>query len=795
MGDELGKPLVGLRVVELAGGAAAAYCGRLLLDAGASVTLVGGDASQLRGPGEVEALYAAFLNGGKHTLPRDLSDSEIIDLCRNADLVVIGEDVTAPGVTLEPRFGIIDLSWFGSEGPYRAWKGSDLIIQALTGLTHLTGPVDGPPLYAGDRHSTIIGGATAYVAALTAVLATAAPEARQFEVSILEANLILSEMQLHFYDRAQIPLKRQGINRFWPNGPIGIYPCKQGWVGIIATTPAQWFALCRLLDMHEFAQDAGLLTRELRFARLDEIEEAMVRGLRLHTAAEWAQIAMENRLPLVEVPDAEGILSQPVFAQRKALASLKVGEETYRVPRTPFGLTRTPVATEIGVEPEAANRFGKRDLAPGTGELATLLEGLTIVDFSMGWAGPLATRLMADFGATVLKIEAARYPDWWRGVAWSQEFIETRQYELSGGFCALNRGKSGISLNLASEKGREIALALAAQADAVVENQAAGVMRKLRLDYESLCDVNREVVMLSMSAFGSGNALSETRAYGSTMDQAAGLPSFVGEEGTPPTMAHVAYADPVGGLFGCAAMLTGLIHKSRTGKGQWINLSMVETMLPFTTPHLLEHQLTGTAPTRWGNRHPVLSPHGVFPCAGDDQWVAVAVEGAASFASLARLIGREDLAGDSSLADLAGRRSREGEIEAAIAAWTQRFGSHVAACALQSAGIPAAPLVHLENLADNAHLEANGFFVDLIREFSGPQRQCGIGITQAGHRFGARSPAPLLGEHTWDVLRRRLNLDELTYQELIAQEVIGFTPTLERAQAIEEQLKTGPRAR
>src|SRR5262249_22739037 len=159
--------------------------------------------------------------------------------------------------------------------------------------------------------------------------------------------------------------------------------------------------------------------------------------------------------------------------------------------------------------------------------------------------------------------------------------------------------------------------------------------------------------------------------------------------GTPPTMAHLAYGDPVGGLYGCAALLTAMVHKRRTGEGQFVNLSIVEAMLQFTTPGLLQHQVDPAAPLRRGNRHPVFAPHGIYPWAGEDGWVAIAIDDPPAFDALARIIGRGDWSGDVSLATAEGRRCREDEIDAAITAWSRGQDPHVAAALLQSAGVAA----------------------------------------------------------------------------------------------------------
>ena len=818
-------PLAGIQVIEIGGGAAGAYCGRLLVDAGAQVINIALSeahrwAGIVRADLPAEHAYAAYLAAGKQRLPGSADAQALAALCRTADLVLVGEASGFDALLAAPKIASVALSWFGALGERRHWQGSDLIVQALTAMPQMAGTADGPPLAGGDRQATTLGGVTAYIAACAALLAKAAPGAatapRRLDVNILEANLVLAEMHMHFFERDGLPMQRWGLNRFAPNSPVGIYPCQGGYVGITVSTPDQWRALCQALDLQAQAADPQLATRELRFARLDEVEQVLCAALASRSADDWAAVGRQYRVPIVPVPDAPGILSHPVFGVRQSLAELVVGGVRLRVPRTPFGLSATPIPTTMVAAEQSASRVdqvhgpaaGLRDAArpasqaasqaasraaaqaaapsidppldpqtaPITGPTAPPLQGLILVDFSMGWAGPLASRLMADLGAEVIKVEAGRYPDWWRGMNWTPEFIATRQYEHSTIFCGLNRGKRGVSLDLTTPTGRDLALALVAGADAVVENQAAGVMDKFGLGYAQLAQARPDLVMVSMSAFGTGNAWSDTRAYGSTLEQGSGLPSFTGLPGTAPTMTHLAHGDPVGGLYGCAALLTALVHRRRTGVGQYINLSMVEAMLQFTTPALLTHQISPELPLRQGNQRPALSPHGIYPSAGVDQWVAVAVQDGPAFAALAALLGRADWAADAALMTLAGRQQQAAQIEAAISAWTLQHSPERAAQALQAAGILAAPLLHAEHLPQDTHLVASDFFIDLNRAVSGPQRQGGLAIRQGGQRLGARSPAPLLGEHSQAVLQAHASVGPDQFAALVQAGVVSFLP-------------------
>ena len=826
-------PLAGIQVLEIGGGAAGAYCGRLLADAGATVRVTAFDeqhrlAGIVRADTPAERAYADYLGAGKHRLPAVADAAALQALSRQADLVLVGEDLgekaraylgavlgTAAGegaastaLLTAPRVASIALSWFGQRGDYRHWRGSDLVVQALTGMPQMAGAVDGPPLAAGDRQTTKLAGVTAYIAACAALLGAPrrpADAPRRLDVSILEANMVMAEMHMYFFGKDGLPMKRCGLNRFAPNSPVGIYPCQTGWVGITVATPDQWRALCRALALHEQAGDEGLATRELRFERLDEVEAVLCQALAQRTADEWAAIGRQHRVPIVVVPDAEGILLHPIFKHRQSLVELASGGRQLQVPRTPFGLTATPIRTRLDAlataAPDAApvaEPPAAPDNAPGPLHAATAgaapaavpaavpvtneppLQGFTLVDFSMGWAGPLASRLMADLGAEVLKIEAGRYPDWWRGMNWTPEFIESLQYELSTTFCGLNRGKQGVSIDLTTAAGRQLALTLVAGADAVVENQAAGVMAKFGLAHDQLVQARPDLVMVSMSAFGTGNAWSDTRAYGSTLEQGSGLPSLTGLPGTAPTMTHLAHGDPVGGLFGCAALLTALVHRQRCGSGQYVNLSMVEAMLQLTTPGLLAHQLAPDAARRRGNRRDGMAPHGLYPAAGTDQWLAVAVDSDQAFAALAQVLGRPDWATDPALLGLAGRQTREDEIDAAISAWSRQHPPEQAAARLQAAGVMAAELQHAQQLAENSHLASADFYIDLDRAVSGPQRQAGLAIVQDGQRLGARQPAPLLGEHSWPVLQRHAGLTPAQFDTLVQQGVISLSPKPER---------------
>ncbi len=768
-----GAALAGVRVLELGGGVAGAYCGKLFADMGAVVERVeppGGDplAEVLLDPEDPASrgLYLAYLTAGKTRI------AEIVE-AGHFDILILGEAAGRPAGLPEPTTATLDLSWFGFDGPYADWLGSDLIVQALAGLVQPVGPAEGPPCFPGEHQATLIAGLSAYCAGIAALIGGRGPQPRRFEVSILESILINADLQICQSASMGAPVPRIGVNRFVPTSPVSIHRCQEGWIGITPLTPAQWKAFCTILDLPDFIDDPDLAPQRTRYPHGDRMEGAFDTRFPLKTAGEWAALGREAKVPMVVVPDAIGILEHPIFNARDSLAKFDVGGKTFRVPRTPLRLERAP--SRLSLDAPAPNA----DFEPleSAGLRDAPLAGIRIADFSMGWAGPLTTRMLADFGAEVIKIEAGRYPDWWRHVDWSAEAIAAKQYERSERFSMLNRGKQSVSLDLTLPEGRDLAKRLVARSDVVVENQAAGVMDRLGLGFAHLSKGRDDLIMLSMSAFGAGNAWSDTRAYGSVLEQGSGIPSFAGRPEWPPTMAHIAYGDPIGGIYGAASILTALLHRRRTGLGQWINNTQIEAMLPFATPALLIRQSTGREPRRRGNRHPSMVPHGVFPAAGEDRWIAVAVADVEAWRGLARVLGRQDWAKDPALGSLEARRAIEEEIDAAISDWTTSRDGASAARILQAAGVTAAPVSWTDEVTEDPHLRARGFHYEIERPHVGRQRQTGLPLRVDGARYPMRGLAPFLGGDSERVWVDLLGLAKADYRRLIDTGVVSFAPT------------------
>ena len=787
--------LAGIRVAEFGAGSALAYCGKLFADFGAEVVKVeppGGDPARRIPPlvtcadGTTESGVFAWLNTNKCSITADPGDhARLREIAGASDVLLDARSPSEAGATRHealraafPELTIIALRWFGESGPYRDFAATDSVVRALAGLVKQTGPVDAPALQP-DHQASVPGALCAFSAALSALLSPGA-RGRRFEISVHEANVVIAEYQAANSVQLKLGEQRRGVNRWYPTFPMGVYPCREGWLGITVLTADQWAEFCDLLGICDAAADPGYATSAQRMARADELEAVFVPLLRARTAREWFAEGLRRRIPFVLVPDMAELLAEPVHRARGTFGTVAIGGATFEAPVLPQHLTRTPpsatgVAPRAGADdtvwkpsPSVLRRDARPDLP---------LAGIRIVDLAMGWAGPLATRQMADLGAQIIKVEGRAYPDWWRSGDYSESAIARHAHETQLWFNVLNRNKTGITLDLTQPAGAAILLRLVRTADAVVENYSQGVLPKLGLAYPELKAEKPDLVMVSMPAFGADTEWAEVRAYGSTLEQGSGLPRVTGRDPWPPTMNHIAYGDPIGGLNAGAALLVALLHRRRTGQGQHVDLSQVACMLPLVAPWIIEQSITGRVGPRLGNRHPVFVPHGCFRCAGEDGWVVVAVTDDAAWQRLCGVIGRADLAGDPVLRTPAGRRGAEDALEAAITAWTRERTPDAAMNALQQAGVAAGVARGFaEIMQAEPHLRARGFWQEIDRPFLGPHLQPSPTFREEGVPYPIRMPAPTLGQSTRQVLADILGMSDAELDQLEAERIIGTRP-------------------
>ena len=410
----------------------------------------------------------------------------------------------------------------------------------------------------------------------------------------------------------------------------------------------------------------------------------------------------------------------------------------------------------------------------------SFLKGLRIVDLSMGWAGPLAGRHLADMGAEVIKVESCERFDWFRGWEANQRWIDSNDAEKQETFNTMNRNKLDVTLDLSSDRGRELLLRLVAISDAVVENYSSGVMPKLKLGYEVFKEVKPNIVMASLPGFGSNGPWRGYRAYGSTTEQASGLPHLSGHPEWPPTMVHIALGDAVAGLNGLAGLLVALRHLKRTGEGQFVDLSHSECLFPLAAHGIIEQSLTGKSSVRTGNRSHHLAPHGVYRCSGDDHWLVIQVLNETQWQGLRRVVG-QPLSAFGALED---RLARGDELDEALTGWTREREAEDAMAELQQAGVPAGVVQRSATLTEDPHLSARRFWKFMEREFVGEQPNPVAPYRLVGEPFDIDRPAPTLGRHNREVLVDLLGLSESELADLGRDGIIGDRPRLREAASV-----------
>jgi crotonobetainyl-CoA:carnitine CoA-transferase CaiB-like acyl-CoA transferase len=403
------------------------------------------------------------------------------------------------------------------------------------------------------------------------------------------------------------------------------------------------------------------------------------------------------------------------------------------------------------------------------------LLGVRVLDFSKFWAGPYCTRLLGDMGAEVIKVESPRSWDMIRSLNLMGSDTE-RAYNKSAYFNHYNRNKYGCAIELDDPQGRELVLRLAAKCDAVVENYRVGVLERLRLTYDDVRAVRPDVVYVSMPSHGSTGPDAQHVAYGTNIEQLSGLLSLTGYADGPPQRTGLSYGDPIAGAVAAAAVIAGLLYRRWTGHGQHIEVAQWEAFLSMLGEHFLAYSLTGEEPRRRGNRHSSMAPHGAYRCAGEDSWVTIAVGTDAEFEALCAAIGRPEVAGDARFADVVSRHHHQDELDAIISEWTTGRSHQEAAVTLQAAGVTAAPVLSIPDLAADPHLSARGFLEEVT------QRDAGTWPMESPTwRFDltpphVRLPAPCFGEHNDYVLGGLLGLSKAEIEALEQNGVVSREP-------------------
>ena len=800
-------PLTGMRVLDISEGIAGPFCAKLLGDLGADLVKVErpgtGDETRSMGPfpswaeapetrRETSATFF-YLNTSKRSVVLDLDSApgreQLRRLVQRFDIVIAGEtaeSLDAKGIGYEtlaawnPAVILTSISGFGSFGPQSHFQSSHLIASAVGGWCHLCGVPEHEPLQVGGNTSETLAGAFAAVATQLAALGRARHGGGDhIDVSVQQAVLTGAQIPTLMYEyRGAAPERYSSVGS--GAGASYMLPTADGYVGLNALTRPQWHMLCAFLGRKDIAEDPRYRTMSWANPdeRLEEVRTAFTEALAGRSASELFHEAEKWRVPFGLVPDMAGMFSLPPHRHRGFIVPLEHPVAgSVEVPGIPFLSTATqPRPTRPPLLGEHTDAVLADLPDADTPRAATHrnvnplpLEGLRVLDLSMFFAGPACAQIAADAGADVIKVESIQRIDGWRGSATTHANRELPGWESSPYFNWINRNKRDITLNLTDPRGVEIVKTLVADADILVENYTPRVMAKFGLDYETLHAINPRLIMISLSGFGADSPWRDYVAFGMSTEQMGGFTHLTGYPGGDPLFTGTTGGDLFAGVMGANALFAALNHRDRTGEGQHIDFGQVEACSLYVGDAMTAWSLAGVDPGRVGNAHHHYPLQGVYPCR-DNRWIAITCKTTEHCAALA------DMVGDPHIAAAAGGDSGPDT----IAAWTASREHLALMAALQARGIPAGAVMNGPDLLGDAQVASFGGLL--------PQDRPGLGLKRypnQPYRFRhTRTPpnqrAPLLGEHSSEVLREEAKQTDDDIAELVIDDVVGTVPIAAR---------------
>ena len=393
------------------------------------------------------------------------------------------------------------------------------------------------------------------------------------------------------------------------------------------------------------------------------------------------------------------------------------------------------------------------------------LSGIKILDLMWVIAGPSATRVLGDMGATVIRVESTTSPDAAR-TAGAFRHGETGP-ESAAAWGTLNASKLGVTLNLNISEGLNVVRDLVAWADIVCESFTAGQMASWGLDYENLREINPRLIMLSTCLFGQTGPLATTAGFGNMAHSITGFTNVGGYPDRPPVGPFLAYTDCIAPRFSVVAIMAALDHRERTGQGVYIDQAQAEGALHFLTTALLDEQVNGRTLERDGNRDPAMAPHGVYPTLEDDGWVAVVARSDEEWAALATLMEQPALASDSRFDTLDARKANEDELDAIMASWTATLPGAEVEVRCQSEGVPAYVVQGSALAFADPQLQHRGHFVEIDHPLFETTTVEATRFTMSRTPAQVLMSAPTFGRDNDHVLRDILGYDDERITELV----------------------------
>ena len=780
-------PLAGVAVVECGEGVAAAFAAKMLALLGAEVIKVeppDGDLTRRRGPfpGDVEdpeqsGLFL-YLNAGKHGVTLDLTsaaDRATLDALLAASDILLHDvppaERAAHGLdnrTLSAKHpGLIaaGISAYGDFGPranYKAYEINAMHAGGMASLGPLCSPFpELPPLKIFGHQAEFQAGIHAAAVVMAAYwnrMKTGYGQA--IEVSEQECIAAMLELGFVYYPYQGDETSRLGQVAL---APRAIYNCADGKILIMAPEQAMWDRMVEMMGNPDWTREELFKDRFARAQNADALNVLVEQWTQERKVLELFHEVQAHRIPAAPVNTMARAYADEQLASRRFFVPLPNPDPqaaAILVPSAPFkstaiGWTMRRPAPRLGEHNDEILRHPPAPrpapAAPSPAAKEGPLAGIRVLDFCWVWAGPFCTLQLAHLGAEVIRVETSKRPDINRVIP---PFADKQPgLNRGGSFNQWNQGKLSLQLDLGRREAIEICHQLVSHVDLVTENYAPGVIQRMGLGYDALRAIKPDLIMLSLSGYGQTGPLSRYVSYGAMIAAQAGLYSATGYGGDIAREVGVSYADPVAGITGVYLINAALIHRARTGAGQYIDASLLEALEMFMPEALLQYAINGREPDYIGNRDRWMAPHNCYKSLGDaEKWVTIAVGTEEEWRALCEVMGQPALAHDARFSTAAARKRDEDELDAIITAWTSTRDRWEVTHALQRAGVAAIPTFNNKDLALDDHLRERGYLVELEHPEVGKRTHVGIPWTMSATPCRVRRPAALLGQDTDDVL-------------------------------------------
>ena len=429
--------------------------------------------------------------------------------------------------------------------------------------------------------------------------------------------------------------------------------------------------------------------------------------------------------------------------------------------------------------------------------MAGPLEGVRILEMGQLIAIPSAMKWMADMGAQVIRLESVQRLESYRTDSLYHNDVDGEFWNRGANFYEQNRNKLGLTLDLSRDEGREVLRDLIAVADVFAENFTPRVIKNFGLEYEDLRKIRPDIIMVSSTGYGFDGPWANFGATGPATEGAAGLAYITGYRGGGPVMSEIPFTDYTAGEHTVAAVMLALMHRLNTGRGQFIDVSQTQTCSATIPEALLDWTVNRRISERIGNEDPAMSPHGCYPCAGDDRWIVIAVDSDEAWLGLSRVMGRPDWAVDDRYSDALGRIRHRAELDKMLAFETRNHDNHELMERLQGEGVAAGAVVDSEDLLFNEHLKERRFY-EVVEHHEAtampPLPYAGRPWKLSDTPAVPPQPAPIMGQHNRDILAGLLGRTDDEIAALEEAQIIGFSPLSPRGvrrPSLDEQVRQG----